>query len=92
MLVFTYGAYEPGDSLGDATIGGVIIVPGVFLIKHLRSMLVDPGCRPVALGTTVSLAWFRKRTQVASDLLSLVSCFGYLGSPLLVVSTVAAAG
>lgn len=29
VLVFTDGAYEPGDALGDATIGGVIIVPGV---------------------------------------------------------------
>ena len=35
--------------------------------KHLRSMMVDPGCRSVALGATVSPAWFRERPEVASD-------------------------
>ena len=35
--------------------------------KHLGSLMVDHGCRSVALGATVSPAWFRERTEVASD-------------------------
>ena len=33
--------------------------------KHLRSMMVDHGCRSV--GATVSPAWFRESREVASD-------------------------
>ena len=29
--------------------------------------MVDPGCRSVALGATVSPAWFRERLEVVSD-------------------------